>query len=249
MKTLLVVDDELLIAESLRGMLAQAFEGRLEVACCCTAAAALSLAERQRVDILLTDINMPGMSGLALHRAMMEKHPQCQVIYLTGYSDFEYARTAVDQHAFAYILKGEGDDVVTGAVERALEKTGPETAARDGEAETEGGDAGECLDRIRLLQEYIAGHLNGDLSLKRLSEVCHLHPVYLSRVFKENTGTTVGEYINRARTEKARDRLRNSRRTVAEIAEEMGFATDAYFCRWFKKQTGMSPQHFRSGKG
>ena len=251
MRTLLIVDDELLIAEGLRSMLAEAFDGRLEVACRYSASEALQEAEKHPIDILLTDINMPGMSGLDLHRSLLEVCPGCLVIYLTGYSDFEYARTALDQRAFAYILKGEGDDIVISTVERALERIEiiPVSEKREEKPIHDDGPVPEeNPERIGFLQEYITSHLNEDLSLKRLSEVCHLHPVYLSRVFKENAGITVGDFINRARTVRAKELLRNSHMTVLEVSMEMGFATDNYFCRWFKKRTGMSPQHFRGQK-
>lgn len=252
MRTLLIVDDELLIADGLRDLLARAFAGRLNVRCCYSAAAALQAAAEQPVDILLTDINMPNVSGLELHRSMQAAHPACRVIYLTGYSDFEYARTALDQHAFAYILKGEGDDVVISTVEQALEQlsgSGEEDSPQTGETQAAGEPAGSADDegpaRIRSLQEYILGNLSGDLSLNRLAEFSHLHPAYLSRVFKEFTGITVGDFINDARQQKAEELLKGSLLSVLEISREMGFATDNYFCRWFRKRTGMSPFQYR----
>lgn len=241
MRTLLIVDDELLIADGLCELLARSFSGRLNVLCRYSAAAALQVAQEQPVDILLTDINMPNVTGLELHRSMQALHPSCLVIYLTGYSDFEYARTALDQHAYAYILKGEGDDVVISIVEQALSQlSGPEPEiGSDSETEDDG------KDRIRFLQDYIRNHLNEDLSLNRLAEFSHLHPVYLSRVFKEITGITVGDFINRTRLEKVESLLKTSRLTVLEISRKLGFATDNYFCRWFRKQTGMSPHQYR----
>ena len=70
MRTLLIVDDEMLIADGLREMLAKAFEGRLNVLCRYSAAGALQAAEEVPVDVLLTDINIPNMSGLELQRAV-----------------------------------------------------------------------------------------------------------------------------------------------------------------------------------
>ena len=246
MLTLLIVDDEVLIADGLRDMLAEAFAGRLNVICRYSAAAAIEAASGQGIDILLTDINMPNVNGLQLHRAIRDVYPSCRVIYLTGYSDFEYARTALDQQAFAYILKGEGDDVVISTVERALEKIAespdqpvPEAVPRAEAAER------ETEDPILLLQDYIIAHLNEDLSLNRLSEVFHFHPVYMSRVFKERTGITIGDHINQVRQHRAEDLLVNSHLSVLEISREMGFATDNYFCRWFRKRTGISPQRYR----
>lgn len=255
MPTLLIVDDERLLADGLCGLLATAFSGRLNVICRYSATAALQAAADLPVDILLTDINMPNVSGLDLHRSVQALHPSCQVIYLTGYSDFDYARTALEQHAFAYILKGEGDDVVINAVEQALkqldnanrEKPSAQRSHPSDELAYSAGDEGPS--RIRSLREYIMDHLNEDLSLNRLAEFSHLHPVYLSRIFKEITGITVGDFINQARLEKAKGLLQGSRLTVLEISREMGFATDNYFCRWFKKRTGMSPHQYRERNG
>ena len=242
MLTLLIVDDEVLIADGLCGMLAEAFTGRLNVICRYSAAAAAEAASEQAIDILLTDINMPNTNGLELHRAIQAMYPSCRVIYLTGYSDFEYARTAIDQQAFAYILKGEGDDVVVSTVERALEGIG-----EDAVHTVEERNAAERKDEdpIILLQDYIITHLNEDLSLNRLSEALHFHPVYLSRVFKERTGITIGDHINRMRQQRAEDLLINSHLSVLDISRKMGFATDNYFCRWFRKRTGISPQRYR----
>ena len=191
------------------------------------------------VEVIFTDINMPDASGLELHKAFTEKQPDCRVIYLTGYSDFEYARKALDQHAFAYVLKGEGDDFVVSTVERAMADAAepPEPAPEENGA-----------DWMPRLHEYIRAHLNEDLSLNRLAEYCHFHPVYLSRVYKETTGKTLSDFINQARQEQAEHFLRNTRMTVLEISRLMGFATDNYFCRWFRKRTGMSPHAYRNRK-
>ena len=242
MQTLLIVDDEVLIAEGLHAMLSEAFAGRLQVLCCYSAEKALEIARQVQIHILLTDINMPDTSGLELHEILLRSQPDCRVIYLTGYSDFEYARKALDQHAFAYVLKGEGDEYVISTVERAMvrDTASEETAAAPAPEEESGW--------LRELHAYIHAHLNEDLSLNRLAEYCHFHPVYLSRVYKESTGMTLSDYINQVRLEQAEQLLRNSRLTVLDISRLMGFATDNYFCRWFRKRTGISPHSYRNGK-
>ncbi|MBQ7486729.1 MAG: response regulator [Clostridia bacterium] len=246
MRTLLIVDDEMLLADGLRAMLAEEFPGRLTVLCCYSAEQALSIAGEQTIDILLTDINMPDCSGLELHKRISAINPDCRVIYLTGYSEFEYARTALDQRAFAYVLKGEGDEFVISTIERALSEPDPvPPEPQDASAEA---DSDRSPDWLMELHSYIMDHLNDDLSLNTLADFCHFHPVYLSHVYKEETGTTLSDYINRVRIEEAESLLLTSRMTVLEISRQMGFASDNYFCRWFRKQTGMSPQTYRSGK-
>ena len=242
MKTLLVVDDEKLIADGLKAMLAASFRERLRVECRYSAKEALALAAGNPVDILLTDINMPNRTGLELHEELRRFRPDIRVIYLTGYSDFEYARKALDQHAFAYVLKGEGDDVVIRTVERALH------APEEADAETPPAEKAETPEWIRRLHSHIRENLSQDLSLNRLADYCHFHPVYLSRTYRELTGMTLSDYIGSIRLEKAKELLRISRMSIGEIARLTGFATDNYFCRWFRKQTGESPQGYRKGK-
>ena len=240
MKTLLIVDDEVLLAEGLRAMLADAFRGRLQVLRSYSAAQALEIAENTHIDILLTDINMPDSSGLELHRRLRERQRDCRVIYLTGYSEFEYARTALEQQAFAYVLKGEGDDFVISTIERALAEDAPRLSAAPQPAGEE-----NSRDWLSALNAYIHAHLDGDLSLNTLADFCHFHPVYLSRAYKEACGVTLSDYISQARLEKAKQLLRGSALSVQEISRVTGFATDNYFCRWFRKNTGYTPHAFR----
>ena len=245
MKTLLVVDDEKLIADGLRDMLAKAFEGRMQVACRYSAKEAIVFAAENPVDILMTDINMPNRTGLELHDELRRIWPEARVIYLTGYSDFEYARRALDQHAFAYVLKGEGDDFIIRTVERALEEA---DAGRKEVPAPKKKEDQELPEWVQQLHAHIRENLSGDLSLNHLADTCHFHPVYLSRSYREMTGETLSEYIGRVRLSKARELLKESRMTIGEIAACTGFATDNYFCRWFRKQTGESPEKFRKSR-
>ena len=243
MKTLLVVDDEKLIADGLCAMLAEAFPDQLRVECRYSAKDAILYAAENPVDILMTDINMPKRSGLELHAELLRLRSDIRVIYLTGYSDFEYARKALDQHAFAYVLKGEGDDFIISTVKRAMEDLPGAGAQKEHSPEAVVETPGP--EWIRNLHAYIHAHLGQDLSLNQLADTCHFHPVYLSRSYREITGRTLSDYIASVRLEKARELLRESRMSIGEIAQCTGFATHNYFCRWFRKQTGTSPEQYR----
>ena len=128
MLALLIVDDELIIADGLYHMLQERFQDQLIVRRCYSAAEASAVLEHNRIDILMTDIEMPGMTGLELHESVRERWPMIRVIYLTGYSDFDYARRALQQNALAYVLKNEGDQVIIAAVEKAIRSYEEETA-------------------------------------------------------------------------------------------------------------------------
>lgn len=121
MLSMLVVDDEIIIADGLYQMLQETFQEELVVRRCYSFFEAQRILETHRIDILLTDIEMPDVSGLELHRWVSERWPMVRVIYLTGYSDFGYARQALEQQALAYVLKSEGDQVIVQAVEKAIQ--------------------------------------------------------------------------------------------------------------------------------
>ena len=245
MKQILIVDDEILIADTLQEMLARATAGRARVQVCYSGAEALGIMRAQPVDVLMTDINMPDCSGLQLHSRVMALQPDCRVIYLTGYSEFEYARQALDQRAFAYVLKGEGDDMILRTVNRALGDEPDASPAEDPPAPQE--SAG--MPWIPELMGYIEAHIAQDLSLQQLAETMHFHPVYLARAFKEATGTTVGEYIATVRLERAKALLSGSRLPLQEVALRTGFTSTNYFCRWFNKEMHMTPKTYRNRKG
>ncbi len=101
----LIADDEPKIRSGLSGQIARM---NLNAEVCAVAEdgeMALELAERERPDILLVDINMPFMNGLQFIEALRRTRSDVKIIVITGYEKFEYARTAVDLDVYAYLLK------------------------------------------------------------------------------------------------------------------------------------------------
>jgi len=95
------------------------------------------------------------------------------------------------------------------------------------------------------LNEYIQINLAKDLSLIRLAEFAHLNPAYLSRLYKQMSGTNLTDYILNIRLNQAERMLRETRLKILEIATAVGFGSVAYFIRSFKKAKGMTPQEYR----
>lgn len=99
---------------------------------------------------------------------------------------------------------------------------------------------------------YIREHYSENITLQSLAEDIYLHPVYLSRLFKEKVGQTFLEYLTHYRIEMAKDYLRNPNLRIYDIGQMVGYETPQYFSRVFKELTGKTPKGFReelAGKG
>jgi len=95
------------------------------------------------------------------------------------------------------------------------------------------------------LKHYIHDNLCGDTSLNKLAEIAHFSPTYLSRLFKQLTNVSLTEYIGRLKYEKAAQLLVDTNMKIIQISTELGFETQSYFSRFFKKYAGVGPQEYR----
>ena len=83
---------------------------------------AMRIMERSSPDIVITDIVMPGMDGITFLKSMRESKMASQVIIMSGYSDFEYARTALKNGAFDYVLKPINEQNMLGVIRRCVQE-------------------------------------------------------------------------------------------------------------------------------
>jgi len=122
MYRLLIVDDEEIITDSLYEVFHRLMPDDLDVCRAYSAKEALSWLSRTRIDIVLTDIRMPGMSGLELSDEIRELWPRCRIIFLTGHSEFDYAYQAMKLPNIRYLLKTEGYSRVIDTVQEVVQE-------------------------------------------------------------------------------------------------------------------------------
>jgi len=116
MATLLVVDDDNMIREALHDLFLNTHE-------CHTAdraEQALSFLEFESYDAVLTDLDMPGLSGRELLHHIKQNHPTTPVIVISGICDEEEARTLIEMGAFAYFSKPFKLEEIEAAVDKAV---------------------------------------------------------------------------------------------------------------------------------
>ncbi|MFD0674542.1 response regulator [Cohnella sp. GCM10027633] len=105
----------------------------------------------------------------------------------------------------------------------------------------------ETSELVLTIKEHVGNHIGGDLSLNRLAELVYLTPFYVSRLFKENTGMTITDYIIEARVSYAKKLLAETNLKIHEVGERIGYDSAPYFSRFFKRICRMTPQEFRDG--
>ncbi|MFP4976940.1 response regulator [Paenibacillus sp. CN-4] len=122
MYRLLIVDDEEIITDGLYEVFNRLIPDKLDVCKAYSAKEALEWLTRTRIDLVLTDISMPGKSGLELSEEIRRFWPRCKIIFLTGYSEFDYAYKALQLPNARYLLKTEGYERIIETVKDAIEE-------------------------------------------------------------------------------------------------------------------------------
>lgn len=98
---------------------------------------------------------------------------------------------------------------------------------------------------IKQAEAYIELHLQEELSVEGLCEALGISKNLLYKSFHEAFGCSVNQYVTEQRMKRAKELLKNTNDAVYAVAEQCGFASEAYFCRRFKAENGCSPLEFR----
>ena len=113
--------------------------------------------------------------------------------------------------------------------------------------------ASDCMNRLNnadsvvvRVKKYISANIkNEDLNRDAIANAVYLNPDYLSRLFKQQTGCSLTEYIQQQRLTLAKNLLAQTRLSVGDIAFDLGYNSFSYFTRVFKAATGYTPMEYR----
>lgn len=98
---------------------------------------------------------------------------------------------------------------------------------------------------VRLCCDYIRAHLDEKIGAKDLAKVTGYSPYYLTKLFRDELGTSLTDYVRAAKVERAKALLETTGKSVQEIADELKFSSRGYFCSVFAQVTGMTPKEWR----
>ena len=206
---------------------------------------ALALCEMHKPELLITDIRMPGLSGLELIEKISALSLDLKIIIISGYTDFEHARKALALHAFDYLLKPIDEEALTSCVRRAESAINGERRAAGQAVESEELTQEDSVDRAFL---YMQEHFHKPLTLESVAQSVFLNPNYFSGIFKKRKGVTFHECLTALRMEKARQ-LVLSGMWIYEVSERVGYKDPKYFAKLFKKNYGCKPGKYRKLHG
>lgn len=197
-------------------------------------------------DILISDIRMPVMSGIELMEKARAQFPSMEFIIISGFSDFEYARSAIRLQVSEYLLKPVELEDLQNALNRLKTKL---QSSADLEASLFSGNSEhKTAEQVAAeVMQYLQCHYNEDINLNQIASSLHYSPSYLTKIFYQQYETTPNKYIITLRMQKAQQLLsRNPELSVRQIGETVGYPEQGYFSRIFKKYVGMSPLEYRS---
>jgi AraC-like DNA-binding protein len=100
-------------------------------------------------------------------------------------------------------------------------------------------------DLVKIIAGYLKNNIEKKITLDDVCERFNYSRSFICKIFKEQTGQTVITYFNRLKTEEAKKLLSETKMSVTEISEALGFSEAKYFGMLFRKQTGTSPLSYR----
>lgn len=250
MVKILIADDEEFEREMLMTILKERFAHEAELRTAENGRQALDGALLWAADIVLMDIEMPGITGIEAAKQIAAQRPGCKIIFVTAYSLFTYAREAVKLGASDYILKPVDADDVERAVRRAIGQAEAqrqlEAMAQDAkllETEENSDNASVLMGKVKTYLRH--NYMMYDISLDSVGDILNISPSYLSAMFKRTFGVNFVDYLTELRMNAARELLLDPLRSTAEVAGMVGYESANYFTRAFKKRVGMTPTDYR----
>lgn len=203
---------------------------------------ALEYIRQNPVDVVLTDIRMPVMDGLTLAETLKKEQHPALVVIISAYRDFEYAHRALTLGIRHYMVKSTKYDelidvftLIRKELDAALSQPPPAPVPQ----EEEKGD--RII--VRVTQHILSNMAAA--SLQTAAEHARLNPVYLSRYFKNKTGTHFVDYLISVKMKRAAELLAVRENKISKISEMVGYSNEKNFSRAFKKYYGVSPNEYR----
>lgn len=202
-------------------------------------------------DVVIADIKMPKMDGITMLQEAL-KEMRFKSLILTSYTEFEYARKAISLGVTDYILKPVDEEKLAETMKKLhLEIMKSKETELAFENKNSSLDLEYYIELAQLQNQYVMGAVKAickgydqKISIETIAEDMGISSSYLSRKFKDVTGHTFLDFLNKYRVQQAVKLLNSGLYKVYEISDMTGFCDYKHFCSVFKKYTLKSPTGF-----
>ena len=240
MYTLIIVDDEYEIRQGLSNYfpwneIGFAVKGIFE-----NPIAAMDYVLNNRVDVVLSDIKMPKMSGLEFAKRIYESGVSTKFVFLSGYKNFDYLKEAMEYRIYHYLLKP--------VTSKEIQKT---FGAIKAELDERNISPGNVPDNDKCpvgLTAAITTYLSDNFATTNLEDAAshfRMSPNYFSKYFKQKVKENFSDYLTNLKMGKALELMGNPEYKIYHISEMVGYTNPNNFSRAFKKEFGKSPLEYR----
>jgi DNA-binding response OmpR family regulator len=198
-------------------------------------------------DLILMDVRMPRMDGFAACR-LLTATPSTQaipIIVLTSASNLDDRLEGLEIGAMDYIVKPFEPAEVIARIRNHLKKALRRRSDEHLPALLDSPDAS----LVRAASEILLRDLRNPPALEDLAKLVGTHEKRLSRVFRDNLGQTVFEYLRDTRLRTAQRFLVETSMGIGDIAEEIGFSTAGNFATAFRERFRVTPSDWRRQRG
>ena len=256
MYKVLIIEDEDMIRKGLIFMMDWTRVNCTVVGEACNGDEGIERIKELKPDIVITDIKIPFKSGIEVIEETINKYCYESII-VSGYNDFDFAKKAISLNVSEYILKPINFEQLYEVLQKLTIKIEEKRKLRFYISSLEAGDYKDKLlsskdynnnyNKLRYVEEivdYIKDNYKEKVSLSDLCDKYNLSYAHLNSVFKEGTGYTFKDYLNRYRIIQSLELLKENKFKLYEIAEEVGFQDYKYFIQVFKKYIGCAPISF-----
>ena len=238
---ILIAEDEALLRQSLANNI-NSLDSGFEVICqVSNGDEALRYLKTNTIHLLITDIRMPVLDGLALAKCVHEQYPHIFTVVLTGYTDFDYAREALKQRVFDYLLKpvsAEDLESTLSHVRLHLQKH----YELEEDPELVGKAAEEIVEYTVL---YMREHYMDNIDISSFASANGFTSAYLTKLFNRYRGDTPSKYLTDIRIHEAKRLLSDTMLPIREVGEHVGYPDQFHFSKTFRKHIGMNPSAYR----
>ena len=272
MYRLMIADDELIERKVLFKTLSKNLEGQCEIFQAENGREALEIYKKEKIQIAVLDIEMPGINGIQAAERIREKDRDCCIIFLTAFDEFAYAKKAITVKALDYILKPWDEKELMLVLEEAVRLTEekqrekqeknaasellkPETEGKN--IQPEGSDPDKDINNdtnenlrmnkvTEMIRDYIRANYMQDLSVQIMAEKTNYSEPYFCRMFKQIFGQNFTAYLTEYRVSMAKKMLEQPTVNIKEIGRAVGYEDSNYFAKVFKRVAGQSPTEYRN---